>query len=228
MKTGRSLQDRFTTLELCRRIFERHRATIRIQKSHIAVEKMARIVEAALDLANRHGFDAMSLRELAAKADVSMGSLYSYFDSKETLLMMILEQVSLTVIEELSAPPAGLAPREHLLWLIETHIRLTEAMQKWFVFAFMEAKTFPASARRFAVDSEAATERLFRDVLERGKAEGVFAVKDASLTAALIKPLLQDWYVKRAKYKRRGTRLETYVDGVLELVLGAIAVRPLA
>lgn len=219
------MQDKFSTIELSRQIFERHGGTIRIQKPKVAVAKMARIIDAALDLSNRSGFDAMSLRDLAAKAEVSMGSLYSYFDSKETLLMMILEQVSATVMEELSTPPDDLSARDHLVWLIEAHIRLTEAMQKWFVFAFMEAKTFPATARQFAVDSEAATESLFEAVLQRGKAEGVFELDEPALTAVLIKPLLQDWYVKRGKYRRRGVMVDAYVQAVLKLVLGAIVVR---
>jgi len=207
------------TPALCAQIYERHKATIRTRKPHVAIGKLTLIVEAALDLSNRHGFDAMSLRDLADRAGVSMGSLYSYFDSKETLLVMILEQVTSTVMEVLSSPPHGLGPKEHLLWLIETHIRLTEAMQKWFVFAFMEAKAFPVSSRRVAVDSEAATEKLFQDVLERGKAEGCFVVASPQLTAALIKPLLQDWYVKRAKYRKRDVKVDTYVAAVSDFVL---------
>ncbi len=35
-----------------------------------------------------------------------------------------------------------------------------------------------------------------------------------SLPASLIKPLLQDWYVKRAKYRRRGTSIEAYINAV--------------
>ena len=41
------------------------------------------------------------------------------------------------------------------------------------------------------------------------------------LLAALIKPLLQEWYVKRAKYRRRGITLETYSAEVQQVVLRA-------
>jgi hypothetical protein len=69
-------------------------------------------------------------------------------------------------------------------------------MQPWFVFAFMEARSVPQPARRMATDSEAATERIFTDILKAGAERGIFHLDDADLTAALIKPLLQDWYVK--------------------------------
>jgi len=185
------------------------------------------IVDAVLDLSNKQGFHATSLRDLAQASGVSMGSLYSYFDSKNTLLMMILAEVSFTVGEVLANPPAEAAenPVRHLDWLIDTHIRLTEAMQRWFVFAFMEAKFFPVQARRFAVDSEAATEAVFAAVLRRGVAEKRFTISDPDLTAALIKPLLQDWYVKRGKYRKRGTTIEAYIAAVSNLVDTAILKR---
>ena len=74
------------------------------------------------------------------------------------------------VAEVLSEPPPRVAmdPGLHLRWLIETHIRLTEAMQPWFVFAYMEAKAFPPSERKIAIDSEALTESMIARALERG------------------------------------------------------------
>ena len=42
------------------------------------------------------------------------------------------------------------------------------------------------------------------------------------MTAALIKPLLQDWYVKRAKYHRRGIAPERYAQSVIDFVEAAI------
>lgn len=208
----------------CRRILERHRGLIHVQKDHIAVGKLSLIVEAILDLSNRQGFHATSLRDLVQQSGVSMGGLYSYFDSKDRLLLMILGEVTATVTEVLQSPPAEIIndPKIHLAWLIETHIRLTEYMQKWFVFAFMEAKSFPRTARNIATDSEAATEKLFADVLKRGQETSDFVLDEPDFTASLIKPLLQDWYVKRGKYRKRGVSIETYIDGVLGFVMRSI------
>ena len=113
--------------------------------------------------------------------------------------------------------------RAHLAWVVDTHVRLSEAMQPWFVFAFMEAKSFPPAERKIAVDSEATTERIIAEVIERGIASGAFAAREIGLTASLIKPLLQDWYVKRAKYRKRGTSIEAYVAAVTAFVAAALA-----
>ena len=217
----------FSTEALCARILERHRDSVRVQKPHVAVANLVRIIEATLKLSNRQGFHATSLRDLAQASGLSMGGLYSYFDNKTTLLSMILGEVSTTVNEVLTAVPDEIAEDSgpHLKWLIEAHIRLTEAMQPWFVFAYMEAKSFPAAERRMAIDSEAATEEIFAAVLRRGVERGTFAVTDIELTASLIKPLLQDWYVKRAKYRRRGTGIDDYIAAVSALVEAAVRPR---
>ena len=206
--------------DLCRRIHARHQATIRVKKPHVAVANLARIVATTLELSNRAGFHSMSLRDLAEASGLSMGALYAYFDSKETLLMMILGQVEDAVARTLT-PPAGLTdPRARLRWFVETHVLLTEAMQPWFTFAFMEAKSFPEQGRKFARESELHTESLLAAILAEGAASGVFVTTE--LTAALIKPLLQDWYVKRWKYRRRGVGPHAYAASVTAFVEAAL------
>ncbi len=208
--------------ELFHAIHARHHDTIGVRKPAVAVPKLRRILEAALTLSNRKGFQAMSLRDLSRATGISAGGLYAYFDSKTTLLKMILTEVTEAVERELATPPEGADPEAHLRWLIDTHLRLTEAMLPWFTFAFMEAKNFPPAERRMAVDSEALTEGYFAEAIARGVASGRFRADSPPLMPALIKPLLQEWYVKRAKYRRRGVTLESYSATVQALVLGAL------
>ena len=215
----------FSMQGLCAAMLERHRDTIKVQKPHIAVAKLARIIDAILTLSNQQGFHATSLREISAASGVSMGGLYAYFDSKDTLLLMILGQVSQTTTRVLQAAPQEVRadPVLHLRWLVTVHIALTETMLSWFVFAFMEAKSFPPAGRRAAVASEAATEAVFTAVLEQGADSGQFEIDDPDFTAALIKPLLQDWYVKRAKWRRRAISAEAYtmrVQSFIERAMG--------
>ncbi|MDE1570105.1 TetR/AcrR family transcriptional regulator [Aquabacter sp. P-9] len=205
------------------RMLARHHATIRVKKPQVATARLARIVETTLTLANNAGFQSMSLRDLSEQSGLSMGALYAYFDSKETLLRMILGTVSTVVEEVLGAPPPDLdGPRAHLTWLLRTHVALTEAMLAWFTFSYMEAKTFPPEARAMAVASERRTEGFICDALAQGAAAGVFEIDDAAMTAALIKPMLQDWYVKRSKYRRRGIAPDAFADALVAFVERAI------
>lgn len=214
----------FSDEAICARILGRHRDAVSVQKQHLAVANLARIIQATLKLSNKQGFHATTLRDLAKASGLSMGGLYSYFDNKNTLVAMILGEVSLAINEVLGTPPAELGkdPRAHLRWLIEMHIRLTEVMQPWFVFSYMEAKSFPTSARKKAVDSELATEAFFESAIRNGVDRRLFNVRDTELAASLIKPLLQDWYVKRSKYRKRGVTIEYYIEAVTAFVEGAL------
>lgn len=221
MDSYRVFQQEFdlSTEALCRRILDRHQATIRVRKADTAVANLARIIETTLTVANRKGFHSMSLRDLSEQSGLSMGALYSYFDSKDTLLLMILGQVVDAVQHILTTPDVATGdPTPRLRALIARHVYLTETMGPWFVFAFMEAKAFSKQGRDMAVQSELWTESLLRDVISDGIAAGTFRPQDPTMAAALVKPMLQDWYVKRSKYRKRGVEADAFVAVLAEMV----------
>jgi AcrR family transcriptional regulator len=52
----------------------------------------ARILEAALHVFRERGFQAATLREIAAAAGVALGATYYYFDSKDAIVMAFYDQ----------------------------------------------------------------------------------------------------------------------------------------
>ena len=52
----------------------------------------ARILDAALAVFRRRGFQQATMREIAAEAHVAVGAAYYYFDSKDALVMAFYEQ----------------------------------------------------------------------------------------------------------------------------------------
>ncbi len=56
---------------------------------------MRRVLDATLVLAQAGGFDAVQMRDVATEADVALGTVYRYFNSKERLILeMMIEQLS--------------------------------------------------------------------------------------------------------------------------------------
>ena len=51
----------------------------------------ARIVEAAMDIVDREGLDALTVRRLADRFGTSSGSLYRHIDSREELVVLIID-----------------------------------------------------------------------------------------------------------------------------------------
>ncbi len=68
-----------------------------------------RVISAAIDFADREGFEALSMRELADQLGVEAMSLYNHVPNKDALLVGIVEQL----MEEVQVPPAGAgSPRD--------------------------------------------------------------------------------------------------------------------
>ncbi len=67
-----------------------------------------RVIEAAMDLAGEGGYDAVQMRDVAARAQVALGTIYRYFSSKDHLLAACqLELWRDTVLRFGQRPPDG-------------------------------------------------------------------------------------------------------------------------
>jgi AcrR family transcriptional regulator len=53
----------------------------------------ARILDTALSLFRKHGFDETTMRDVAAGAETSLGAAYYYFESKEAIVLAYYEKV---------------------------------------------------------------------------------------------------------------------------------------
>ena len=208
-----------STEDICREIFRNRSGSIRITTERVAVGNLVKIFKATLKLANNKGFHAMSLRDLCAESGMSMGGLYAYFKNKEELLTLIQEQGRAIVARVMGDQLAGIDDADRALDVaVRSHLYLSEVLQPWFFFSYMETRFFNAAEGRRAIDGELQTEGIFSDILQKGIAGGQFAIGDPLLVAAAIKALLQDWYLKRWKYRRRKISVEAYADFVLSLI----------
>ena len=139
--------------QLYTELFSRHSFAIRNQK--IAVKNLQKICEATFELANEYGFQAMTLRQLSKQTGMSMGGLYAYIQSKEDLAQLIYsflgsyceDTLKLLVTDEMLAD-------KKLIALIHAHIYLSEQLQPWFYFAYMETKNLTSEYKETAMTSE--------------------------------------------------------------------------
>lgn len=205
--------------EICRDIFRENRHSIKIKKEETVVRNLVNIFNATLKLSNEKGFRTMTLRDLCAETGLSMGALYSYISSKDELLDIIQSQgrrITEKVLMERINSADG--PRERLSMAVHTHLYLSEVMQKWFFFSYMETKNLDRRVHGSAKEAELFTEKIFVDILIQGKEGGLFRQGDPVLTASMIKAMLQDWYLKRWKYKKRNISVEEYATNVVDMI----------
>jgi AcrR family transcriptional regulator len=199
--------------------FAENPGIFQIKKEKTISKNLERIFAAALKISNQKGYHAMSMRDLSREARLSIGALYNYFSGKEELLEM-MQRHRRTITSQIltSTIAAEETPLAKLRAAIRSHLYLSEAMQPWFYFSYMEAKNIGPKERRAAVQGELNTEQMFTDIISTGREQGVFVTDNCQLTASLIKAMIQDWYLKRAKYARRQIDVEAYVRFVIAFI----------
>jgi AcrR family transcriptional regulator len=200
-------------------IYSENRDIIRVKKENTVVRNLEKIFEATLKISNKKGFQAMSMRNLSQESGLSMGALYAYFPGKEELLEMLQRQhsnIMSRIFEDRLKNNMDAA--EKLETAIRTHIYLSEAMQPWFYFAYMEVKNMPRAKQEKSMAGELASEKIFYDILLEGFEKKVFRDKNHQMIASLLKALLQDWYLKRWKYRARKISVDEYADFIVETV----------
>jgi AcrR family transcriptional regulator len=136
------------------------------------------LTAAALELFVEKGYAATRLDEIAARAGVSKGTLYLYFESKEELFKAVIREGLLPLLaegEELVASMPG--PAGELFKAIV--LRWWEMVGEGPIggipkLIFAEARNFPEIARFYADEVIERGKRLLVAVLQRGIDSGEF------------------------------------------------------
>ena len=83
-----------------------------------------RVIDAAMSLGLEGGYDAVQMRDVAARADVAMGTVYRYFTSKDHLLAATLVHWVELLDARLAREPArGDLPAERVLDVLDRALR---------------------------------------------------------------------------------------------------------
>ena len=78
-------------------------------------ERRRRLVAAAVELARDGGYEAVHMRDVAARADVALATLYRQYSSKDQLLLAALADQSRTLRDHLAARPVeGRTPHDRV------------------------------------------------------------------------------------------------------------------
>jgi len=155
-------------------------------------ERRGAILEAALSVFSDLGYTQATLNDVADRLGVTKGCLYHYFESKERLLLDLIEdRIGATVVaNEVLASGAG--SREEVLRL------LIEGFWKRFqepgqievaILALSELPKVPEAGRLLYEEVVARSEQTIRDVLQRGRRCEEVPAEDIQRAAKMI-PLM--------------------------------------
>jgi AcrR family transcriptional regulator len=90
--------------------------------------RRGRVIAAAMTLASAGGYESVQMRDVAATADVALGTIYRYFSSKDELLAATLVEWSTALEQRLAhRPPRGDTPADQV---IDVVARASRAMER--------------------------------------------------------------------------------------------------
>mgnify|MGYP000899704908 CR=1 FL=1 len=193
----------------------------------------AELTAAALDLFVDKGYAATRLEDVAARAGVSKGTLYLYFDGKEARFKAVVREGLLpaltegeALVDRFSGPAVDLL-REVVagMWRLIGSQRIGGIPK----LVFSEAHNFPEIARFYHAEVILRGTALIRSVIERGVARGEFRVADVNAAIHIvIGPLLMRmiWRHSIDCCTEAGVGDEAYFSTYFDIMLGGLCGEP--
>ena len=182
---------------------------------------MEAIRKAGLRLIFERGYEAMSLRQLAAEVGIQAGSLYNHISTKQELLFDLIQDHMGELLRQLDRALEGKQePQQRLRAFVAFHVTYHMTRKREVFIANSELRSLEPKNYEAIVALRGAYEKRLADILADGVAKGVFEVADVQVATFAIIALLTGlctWY-------RPGGRLtrDAIVDAHEKLVLSGV------
>ncbi|WP_375783193.1 TetR/AcrR family transcriptional regulator [Bradyrhizobium sp. Pha-3] len=180
------------------------------------------IRKAGVRLIFERGYEAMSLRQLAAEVGIQAGSLYNHISTKQDLLFDLVQEHINDLLRELDLALEGKAdPVERLRAFVAFHVSYHMTRKREVFIANSELRSLEAKNYEAVVTLRGAYEQRLAQILTEGVSDGVFEVGDIQVATFAIIALLTGlctWY-------RPGGRLtrDAIIAAHEKLVLSGVA-----
>lgn len=140
------------------------------------------IVDAAVTLFHRQGYQATTLRQIADEVGVQVGSLYNYISSKEQLLFDIMRRIMVDLVDGVRAELDGVDdPLERVERFMRYSIRFHGERQEETFIGNTELRSLSPGMKQSIVGLRDEYETLLRSALTDAAASGQIDVHDPQL-----------------------------------------------
>ncbi len=183
---------------------------------------MEAIRKAGLRLIFAHGYEAMSLRQLAAEVGIQAGSLYNHISTKQELLFDLIQDHINELLRQLDRALKGKRdPDERLRAFVAFHVTYHMTRKREVFIANSELRSLEPKNYEAIVALRGAYEQRLAAILADGVEQGSFEVGDVQVATFAILALLTGlctWY-------RPGGRLtrEAIIAAHEKLVLSGVS-----
>ncbi|WP_241032246.1 TetR/AcrR family transcriptional regulator [Rhodococcus pseudokoreensis] len=157
------------------------------------------IIASAVENFQHRGYHGTSIRDIARDAGITPASIYHHFPSKQHILQHIMEAVLQEVISLTNAAVirAGNSPAEQLEALVRAWVLFHTTNRSEALIGASEIRSLDDMGHRIVVALRDQQEQMFRDIIDRGVAEGAFTTpfpREAARAIINMGYSIASWY----------------------------------
>jgi len=167
------------------------------------------ILEAAARIFSEKGFHATSMHDIAEAVHLQKASLYYHFNSKQEILIAILDHALDLINSRLeSVLDQSLSPDEKLRQAMVSYMQTIAENKNLSAVLLLELRSLDPELKARHASRREKFEGLWRDLIIEGKKDGIFNSIDPSMTGRAILGVM-NWTV--TWYRNDGPRTATEI-----------------
>jgi AcrR family transcriptional regulator len=182
---------------------QRPLAVPKIKNPDLIRTRRAQVCRAAEDLFAQKGYHKTSVRDIAEKAGISIGSLYDYIQNKEDILHLLcsefLSHLRNEVIKVLEGEEDVVRQLEGA---VATMLRVVDRFQEYALFTYRDSKYLKKQDLIFLIEQDSFFVETFARIIKKGVQEGVFRAQQPEIVSTLLTILTHSWALKRYTLKK--------------------------
>ena len=196
-------------------------------KSKVAVPELiekrrAQIIKAAIDQFGKRGYHVTTIRDIAKRANVSIGLIYQYVSDKEDVLLLALCEVLDSYHRAIPAALEGVEePLARFCTAVRAYCTVNDEKGDATVLAYRETKSLRKAGRDLIIQKELETNQLIAACIADCIRAGLFSKIDVELFTYQIVMFSHAWALKAWRFRKLMT-LDQYIHRGLKLMLGPV------
>lgn len=182
------------------------------------------IMEAAKRLIARHGFAAVSMRQIAAETGKQVGALYSYVPDKQALLLELMRSHMVALLDAAAQLDLETDPGTALETFTRFHIGFHLARPEDVFVAYMELRNLEPENFKTISALRHQYEDVLSGILTKGADSGAFQVSDVRVSTRAVIAMLTGvttWYREEGPLDR-----DAVIGIYWRMVAGSVGYRP--
>ncbi|MGH7964699.1 MAG: TetR/AcrR family transcriptional regulator [Candidatus Binatia bacterium] len=207
------------------------RTTSLIRDPELRQQKRQEVADAAFGLFLKEGFHRTTTRDIARRAGVSAGAVFTYFKDKEDILFHIVsheqektETQLVQMLHQLTQDATGMGtdPETVFVRVFTAFLRAIDQYGRFILLAYQETKSLNQQARQALIAREKRLQAILSEAIGYGVERGRFGPDHIALKAHNIIVLAHAWAIRRWAFAGMVDSVEEYIAALLPQVLAML------